>query len=132
MAQRPSRPRRDRPAWPARPRRPSWRAPGAPRRTPAWPASVSQRRAPSPSARNRPPSAACRLWTTPHAGDAVIDRTGECDSIEHTERGYDNPDYDDFWLERDYRKDAASFRAAALIAHGWQDYNVKQEEGVKL
>ncbi len=29
-------------------------------------------------------------------------------------------------------KDAGEFRAAALIAHGWQDYNVKQDEGVRL
>ena len=48
-------------------------------------------------------------------------------------KGYDRtPDYDAFWLERDYRKDAANVRAAALVAHGWQDYNVKQEEGVDL
>ena len=48
-------------------------------------------------------------------------------------KGYDRtPDYDAFWLERDYRKDAADIRAAALVAHGWQDYNVKQEEGVDL
>jgi X-Pro dipeptidyl-peptidase len=48
-------------------------------------------------------------------------------------KGYDRtPDYDAFWLERDYRKDAANIRAAALVAHGWQDYNVKQEEGVDL
>ena len=42
------------------------------------------------------------------------------------------PDYDDFWLERDYLKDAGNFRAAVLLAHGWQDYNVKQDEGVRL
>ena len=48
-------------------------------------------------------------------------------------KGYDRtPDYDDFWLERDYLKDADNFRAAVLLAHGWQDYNVKQDEGVRL
>jgi X-Pro dipeptidyl-peptidase len=48
-------------------------------------------------------------------------------------KGYDRtPDYDAFWLERDYRKDAENIQAAALVAHGWQDYNVKQEEGVDL
>jgi X-Pro dipeptidyl-peptidase len=60
----------------------------------------------------------------------VQDRLNPCDSVAHTERGYDtSPDYDAFWLERDYRKDAKGVKAAALVAHGWQDYNVKQEEG---
>ncbi|MFP5219681.1 MAG: CocE/NonD family hydrolase [Actinomycetes bacterium] len=60
-------------------------------------------------------------------------RTGECGSVEHTERGYDRtPDYDGFWLERDYRKDAAAMRVPVLLSHGWQDYNVKQEEATAL
>ncbi|HEX2087648.1 MAG TPA: CocE/NonD family hydrolase [Solirubrobacteraceae bacterium] len=60
-------------------------------------------------------------------------RVEPCESQEHTERGYDpSPDYDAFWKERDYVRHASQFRAAALIAHGWQDYNVKQEEGVDL
>lgn len=65
--------------------------------------------------------------------DKVLSRTNPCDSVEHTEHGYDrSPDYNRFWLERDYRKDAANFRVPVLVAHGWQDYNVKQEEGVGL
>lgn len=64
--------------------------------------------------------------------DAAVDRARPCDFAEHTDRGYVGPEYDEFWLERDYRKDAAKFRAATLLAHGWQDYNVKQETGVKL
>ena len=60
-------------------------------------------------------------------------RVNPCDAQEHTLRGYSNaPDYDEFWEERDYLRHASSFRAAALIAHGWQDYNVKQEEGIDL
>lgn len=63
----------------------------------------------------------------------AIARTGECGAVEHTERGYDrSPDYDAFWLERDYRKDAAKFRAATFVVHGWQDFNVKQDEGLSL
>jgi X-Pro dipeptidyl-peptidase len=62
-----------------------------------------------------------------------LSRINPCDSVEHTERGYDDsPDYNRFWVERDYRRNAANYRAAVLIAHGWQDYNVKQEEGVAL
>ncbi|MDQ3538010.1 MAG: CocE/NonD family hydrolase [Actinomycetota bacterium] len=65
--------------------------------------------------------------------DTLRARAAECGAVEHTDEGYSrNPDYDSFWLERDYRKDAAKIRAAVLIAHGWQDYNVKQEEGTTL
>jgi X-Pro dipeptidyl-peptidase len=71
--------------------------------------------------------------TDPKLVEKLVSRLNPCDSAEHTARGYDRtPDYDDFWLERDYRKDAANFRAAVLMAHGWLDWNVKQEEGVGL
>ncbi|HET6771332.1 MAG TPA: CocE/NonD family hydrolase [Actinomycetota bacterium] len=71
-------------------------------------------------------------WDMLHSG------TCEFDSISHTENGYNRfPDYDAFWLERDYRKEtgitsSTNFRAAVLMAHGWQDYNVKQEEAIVL
>jgi X-Pro dipeptidyl-peptidase len=65
--------------------------------------------------------------------EAAESRVAACEQAEHTEKGYDtSPDYDDFWVQRDYRRHAAEFRAAVLVAHGWQDYNVKQEEGVAL
>jgi X-Pro dipeptidyl-peptidase len=64
---------------------------------------------------------------------ALPGRLSPCEAPEHTQHGYSRePDYDAFWLERDYRKDAAKFRVPALITHGWQDYNVKQSEGVDL
>ncbi|HEV2756818.1 MAG TPA: CocE/NonD family hydrolase, partial [Actinomycetota bacterium] len=67
------------------------------------------------------------------AGEKLMSRANRCDSVEHTTHGYDqSPDYDEFWNQRDYRRLASSFRAATLVAHGWQDYNVKQEEGVEL
>jgi X-Pro dipeptidyl-peptidase len=66
-------------------------------------------------------------------GDVVAARTGECGTVAHTQEAYSrSPDYSDFWLERDYLKDAESFRAATMVVHGWQDYNVKQEEGTDL
>ena len=69
----------------------------------------------------------------PLYAEKLASRANPCESDDHTVKGYDRtPDYDAFWLERDYRKDAALVRAAALVAHGWQDYNVKQEEGVDL
>src|SRR3954454_609690 len=69
----------------------------------------------------------------PLFAEKLASRANPCQSADHTMKGYDRtPDYDSFWLERDYRKDASNIRAAALVAHGWQDYNVKQEEGVDL
>ena len=69
----------------------------------------------------------------PLFAEKLASRANPCDSAEHTVKGYDEtPDYDQFWLERDYRKDAASIKAGVLVATGWQDYNVKQEEGVEL
>lgn len=68
-----------------------------------------------------------------HFADTMRERAAECDAVEHTEEGYSrNPDYDSFWRERDYRRHAGEFRAAVLLAHGWQDFNVKQEEGTEL
>jgi len=68
-----------------------------------------------------------------HFADTARDRAAECDALAHTEEGYNrNPDYDRFWVKRDYRRHADDFRAAVLLAHGWQDYNVKQQEGTEL
>ncbi|HJR45737.1 MAG TPA: CocE/NonD family hydrolase C-terminal non-catalytic domain-containing protein, partial [Actinomycetota bacterium] len=51
----------------------------------------------------------------------------------HMEHGYDDtPDYDKFWIERDYLRDADKIDIPVLVAHNWGDYNVKQEEGWNL
>lgn len=57
-----------------------------------------------------------------------------CDELEHMMAGYnfDLPNYDDFWLERDYIKDAHKIDIPVLIAHNWGDWNVKQEGAVNL
>jgi X-Pro dipeptidyl-peptidase len=69
----------------------------------------------------------------PNFAQTLLDRLKPCDSVQHTEEGYSKfPDYDQFWLDRDYEKDAADFRAAVFLVHGWQDYNVKQEEATRL
>src|SRR3954466_13050575 len=71
--------------------------------------------------------------TKPHedsAADLPTGRYNPCDSADHTAYGYDStPDYDDFWLARDYLKDASNVRVPVLVTHGWQDYNVKMSEG---
>lgn len=70
----------------------------------------------------------------PQITQAILqDRISECGSIEHTQRAYDpTPDQDAFWKERSYTEDPSTWRAAPLIVHGWQDYNVKQDEAVRL
>ena len=71
--------------------------------------------------------------TDPGAYAALIARLNPCDAAEHTSEAYSRtPDYDSFWLERDYRKDASRIRVPSLVVHGWQDYNVHQEEGLEL
>ena len=71
--------------------------------------------------------------TAPNLAAVAADRAGECGGIEHTQHGYDDaPDYTDFWLDRDYLKDAADYRVPVLFGGGWQDYNVKQEETINL
>lgn len=53
-----------------------------------------------------------------------------CDRVEQTLRGYSTqPDYDAFWIERDYLRLAHRVTAPALIAHGFLDFNVKTWEG---
>ena len=71
--------------------------------------------------------------TSASALPALEDRARPCSAVAHTLHGYDaTPDYDDFWTERDYLRSAASIRVPALVTHGWQDYNVKQSEGLDL
>lgn len=56
-----------------------------------------------------------------------------CDEAEHVEKGYAiNPDYDKFWLERDYAKDAGKIKIPVLVAYNWGDWNVKQETSYRF
>jgi X-Pro dipeptidyl-peptidase len=56
-----------------------------------------------------------------------------CDELDHIQHGYDEtPDYDKFWVERDYIKDADKIKIPVLVAHNWGDWNVKQIEGWNL
>jgi X-Pro dipeptidyl-peptidase len=65
--------------------------------------------------------------------DLPTGRYNPCESVEHTQYGYDTtPDYNGFWRDRDYRKDADKVRVPILVTHGWQDYNVKQSEGLDM
>ncbi|MGI8774700.1 MAG: CocE/NonD family hydrolase [Actinomycetota bacterium] len=67
--------------------------------------------------------------TDPNWADKVASTIVPCDEIAHTEHGYDDtPDYDDFWIERDYLRDAKKVKVPVLVAGNWGDWNVKQEE----
>lgn len=69
----------------------------------------------------------------PAWAEKVASTITPCDEVAHTERGYDDtPDYDKFWLERDYLKDADKIDIPVLISHNWGDWNVKQEEAWKM
>lgn len=73
--------------------------------------------------------------TDPHFTEVAASRAAVCDEVEHEMQGYSRtPYYGTFWKQRDYLAPARAgkYRAATLIVHGWQDYNVKQQEGVDL
>jgi X-Pro dipeptidyl-peptidase len=71
--------------------------------------------------------------TDPGWSDRVASTITPCDEVSHTQHGYDDtPDYNRFWLQRDYLKDATKIDIPVLIAHNWGDWNVKQEEAWKM
>jgi len=65
--------------------------------------------------------------------DAVVDRYAPCDQLDHTTHGYNpQPDYDAFWLERDYRVRAQNITIPVLVGHGLDDFNVKTTGGLEM
>lgn len=67
------------------------------------------------------------------ADGLVAHNDGDCGATEHTFQAYSRtPDYTSFWQQRDYALHPERWRAAALIVHGWNDYNVKQDEAIRL
>lgn len=52
-----------------------------------------------------------------------------CERDEQLSKGYTEPDYGDYWMDRDYLHLAKKVEVPVLIAHGLQDYNVKTWEG---
>lgn len=62
--------------------------------------------------------------------EQVAMRWSLCDRVEQAMRGYSmEPDYDGFWIERDYLRRAARVDVPVLVAHGQLDFNVKTWEG---
>jgi X-Pro dipeptidyl-peptidase len=71
--------------------------------------------------------------TSPDWASRVVDAMRLCDEVAHTEHGYDQtPDYDEFWQERDYVRDADKITIPVLVAHNWGDWNVKQDTAFRL
>lgn len=57
---------------------------------------------------------------------AAADYASGCDIAEHNLRGHwVEPEYTDFWRERDWALRAGNVRAAVLFQHGWRDMNTK-------
>lgn len=55
-----------------------------------------------------------------------------CERGDQLEHGYDpEPDYDRFWVERDYLRLARRVDVPVLISHGQLDFNVKTWEGTQ-
>jgi X-Pro dipeptidyl-peptidase len=71
--------------------------------------------------------------TDPGWAARVASTTRPCQEVEHTLRGYSlTPDYDAFWQERDYAKDAHLVRIPVMVALNWGDWNVKQDTGLRF
>ena len=63
----------------------------------------------------------------PTWADRVGSSINPCDELTHMEHGYDDtPDYDEFWVERDYERTVHTVKLPVLISHNWGDWNVKQ------
>ncbi len=74
------------------------------------------------------------LHTDNAVDGAIAHNDGDCGAAEHTMQAYSrNPDYTSFWQERDYSVPVAEqWTAATMVVHGWNDYNVKQDEAIDL
>jgi X-Pro dipeptidyl-peptidase len=53
-----------------------------------------------------------------------------CDELQHTGAAYNmTPDYDGFWMDRDYVHLLDTVHIPVLVASNWGDWNVKQKNG---
>ena len=65
-----------------------------------------------------------------HWQERVASTLRPCDELQHTGAGYNlTPDYDGFWMDRDYVHQLGSVRIPVLVASNWGDWNVKQKNG---
>lgn len=56
-----------------------------------------------------------------------------CEELDHMSHGYSStPDYDAFWQERDYAREARAIEVPVMVVHNWGDWNVKQDTALRL
>ena len=66
------------------------------------------------------------------AAEQIAMRWNLCDRVEKFMKGYSTqPDYDEFWRERDYLRLADRVTVPVLVTHGQLDFNVKTWEGTQ-
>ena len=66
----------------------------------------------------------------PHWQERVGSTIRPCDELQHTGAAYNlTPDYDGFWMDRDYVHQLGTVRIPVLVASNWGDWNVKQKNG---
>ena len=68
----------------------------------------------------------------PNYQERLVSSMTPCDETKHMEKGYAvNPDYDAFWVERDYARNASQVTIPVLVGLNWGDWNVKQDTGYR-
>lgn len=66
----------------------------------------------------------------PNWANKVKSHIAVCQQVEHTMYGYSQtPDYNQFWLNRDYLHLLSTVTIPVLVASNWGDWNVKQVDG---
>src|SRR5687768_1242943 len=64
------------------------------------------------------------------SAEQIAMRWQPCDRVEKLLAGYNpQPDYNEFWKERDYLRRALKVKVPVLVTHGLLDFNVKTWEG---
>lgn len=63
----------------------------------------------------------------------IVTRISPCDRLAQDQHGYNpQPDYDQYWRDRDYLAGAASSGIPTWVVHGLQDNNVRTWEGTEV
>ncbi len=75
------------------------------------------------------------LYDFINSGDPDTRETCDCevrDKEMHDHFDRKHGDYNDFWAGRDYLNDIGPMKAALLMSHGWNDWNVMPEHSVRI
>jgi len=75
------------------------------------------------------------LYNFIHSGDPAMREQCDCEVRDkEMATGQDrlSGDYNDFWAKRDYYNDLEPFKAAALMSHGFNDWNVMPSHTIRI